>query len=265
MIHHVEDFAQDNQYKKKREWLNPPDPSVNLNKAIKERHPGTGSWFIQSQPFGEWMSGTRQNLWLHGIPGCGKTVLSATTIEHLTQQPDPSHPALYYFFDFNNIDKQSCDNLIRSLILQLYSRSENSRKELDKLCSSCDDGRQQPSYEALLTTLLQIVSVENPRIVLDALDECRTRRDLLLLMERLAESGCSVLAASRKEEDIESGLRCWLRQDDIITIQGGAVDEDIRAYVHTRLQYDRGFGRWRSRPQVQEEIETELMKKADGM
>ncbi|PKY06986.1 purine and uridine phosphorylase [Aspergillus campestris IBT 28561] len=265
MIHQVEGLAQDNQYNKICEWLSPPDPSVNLSKALKERHIGTGSWFIQSPQFGEWISGTRQNLWLHGIPGCGKTVLSATTIEHLTQQLKPTHDVLYYFFDFNDVDKQSCDNLIRSLISQLYSRCENSRKELDKLCLSCNNGRQQPSYESLVTTFLRIVRVEEIRIVLDALDECRARPDLFLLMESLANSGCSVLATSRKEEDVESEIRRWMHQDNIIPIQNGAVDEDIRAYVHARLQYDRGFERWRSRPQVQEEIETELMRKADGM
>jgi hypothetical protein len=41
-------------------------------------------------------------------------------------------------------------------------------------------------------------------IVIDALNECTARTDLLSLIEDLTTAGCSLLATSRKEEDIES-------------------------------------------------------------
>lgn len=243
--------------------------STNLNEAQNKRQEGTGSWFLQSKPFKEWKSGTRQNLWLHGIPGCGKTVLSAAIIEDLRQQLDSSHFVLYFFFDFTDIDKQSLDKLVRSLVAQLYSRCDNSRKDLDKLFSSCGDGFQQPTYESLFTTFLQMVNyVGKIYIVIDALDECKTRKDLLFWMGRLAKFGCAklhLLTTSRREEDIESELKRWLDQRNIVPIHQDLVSHDIQAYIHGRLHYDHGFERWRSEPSVQDEIEIELMKKADGM
>ncbi|KAL4990295.1 purine and uridine phosphorylase [Aspergillus falconensis] len=259
----------DNQSDKIKKWLAAPDPSTNLNEAQKKHHEGTGSWFLESELFGQWKSGERQHLWLHGIPGCGKTVLSAAVIGHLNQQHGLSHAVLNFFFDFTDADKQSLDKLLRSLIAQLYSRCENTREELNKLFSSCEDGHRQPTYESLFTTFIQMANyVSKIQIVIDALDECKTRKDLLSWMEDLARSGHTglhFLVTSRKEEDIESELKRWLHQGDIISIQQDPVNRDIQLYVYRRLQNDRGFERWRTAPAVQDEIKTELMEKANGM
>ncbi|SLM37407.1 P-loop containing nucleoside triphosphate hydrolase [Lasallia pustulata] len=53
--------------------------------------------------------------------------------------------------------------------------------------------------------------------------------------------------------------------DETICIQSSLVDADILTYVRGRLQNDRALKRWREKPQVQEEIETTLKEKANGM
>ncbi len=259
----------DNQAQKINKWLDPPDPSNNLNAANEKRHEGTGSWFLNSKPFKEWKSGTRRCLWLYGIPGCGKTVLCSTIIEHLRQNQESPHVVLDFFFDFREAEKQSLDNLIRSIVVQLYSRCENSRKEIDTLFSQYEDGRQQPTTESLVKAFQHMTNqVEEIQIVIDALDECKTRRELLLWVENISSSKDTrlcLLATSRAEEKIKSGLERWLQQDNFIPIQQDAVNDDIRAYVRERVRNDHDFERWLSKPSVQDEIETELMKKADGM
>lgn len=50
-----------------------------------------------------------------------------------------------------------------------------------------------------------------------------------------------------------------------MSIQRGLVDNDISAYVRGRLRNDPCFQRRHSKPSVQDEIENELIKKADGM
>jgi predicted ATPase len=149
----------DSQFSKINKWLSPSEPSTNLNEAKRKRHEGTGSWFLESEPFKEWKSGSRRYLWLHGIPGCGKTVLCSTIIEYLRQnKEDPSHIILDFFFDFKDKEKQSLDNLVRSLVAQLYSGCDHSRKELDTLFSSCEDGRRQPTPESLFATFQRMMN-----------------------------------------------------------------------------------------------------------
>ena len=170
----IDDFTSDRNCSTVRKWLNSPDPSLNYNKALQQRHQGTGSWFLKSDIFAQWKTRPNSFLWLHGIPGCGKTILSSTIIEDLDKSA--SSRALLYF-DFNDTGTQSLDNMIRSLISQLYHKREDTRKPLDSLFSSCDDGRRQPTTESLCETLQNMFQqVDEVDIVLDALDECRTRK-----------------------------------------------------------------------------------------
>lgn len=66
-------------------WLDAPNPAPRNTRALQGRHPGTGSWYIRSEVFDRWTKGPNSVSWLWGIPGCGKTVLSATIIERLTE------------------------------------------------------------------------------------------------------------------------------------------------------------------------------------
>ncbi|KAL3439836.1 Pfs, NACHT and ankyrin domain protein [Aspergillus insuetus] len=253
----LKDLVSNNLFTQIQSWLSPPDPSYNLNEAHQKRQSGTGSWFLRSEPFKEWKSGAVRYMWLHGIPGCGKTILSATIIEYLQQQQlSSSNVGIYFFFDFTDLNKQTLDKLLRSLVLQLYSKCENSRPILEELLLACEAGRKQPAYGSLLTTFIEMIcQVKKLQIIIDALDECTTKEELLSWMEDLVNRGypgLHLLATSRKEEAIESRLKRWLKCD-------------IRTYVHENLRSDLRFERWRSQPLVQNEIETELVGKACGM
>ena len=106
------------------------------------------------------------------------------------------------------------------------------------------------------------------QIVLDALDECATRSELLEWMEKLSGpelKNVHLIATSRREEELESGLR-WIGQENMIPLQGDLIDNDIRSYTKARLQWSREFQkRWGSEPDVLEEIETVIGGKSDGM
>jgi hypothetical protein len=107
------------------------------------------------------------------------------------------------------------------------------------------------------------------RIILDALDECVTRTELLDWMKTLAGPNLThvhLVATSRQEEELESGLSGWIPNDDRIPIPKDFVNEDIRSYVKARLQRSEDFQkRWALKPSVLEEIESAIGEKADGM
>ncbi|CAN9450612.1 unnamed protein product [Alternaria alternata] len=102
-------------------WLSAPDPSTNYNKAHKQRQANTGLWLLESAKFSEWKERTASRLWLYGIPGCGKTILSSTIIENLLQycHDDTNIVTAYFYFDFNDTQKQDPELMLRSLLCQL--------------------------------------------------------------------------------------------------------------------------------------------------
>jgi Cdc6-like AAA superfamily ATPase len=255
-------------------WLSPSDPSTNLNKALQQRQEGTGLWLLQSSPFKRWQRQQHSFLWLHGIPGCGKTILSSTIIEHLVET-HPDQLLLYFYFDFTDSGKQTLNDVIRSLISQLYRKRKDTKKLLGSLFFSCNKGRSQPTLESLCKVFLQMIDqAQEIYIVLDAIDECRTRKGpmsegLLAWIQSLSDleqRNVHLLVTSRPEHDIEIVLRKLAQSDeDIVPIQSELIEDDIRSYVHTRVKTSDGLKRWRSRTDVLDEIQRVLMGKAQGM
>lgn len=56
-------------------WLSNTDPISNHSTAKSKRAKTTGDWFIKGETYSEWLKTPNSFLWLHGIPGCGKSVL----------------------------------------------------------------------------------------------------------------------------------------------------------------------------------------------
>jgi hypothetical protein len=267
----IETSAERAQSDKIYKWLSPPDPSTNYNRAKDQRHDGTGRWFTEGQTFRSFKKGKAPFLWLNGIPGCGKTVLSFSVIEDLRQESSNA-PAvtIYFFFDFNDDRKQTLENAIRSLLWQIAKCTGGSSRELEQLYDSCGNGRDQPSVQTLVQTVNKALhEVKHIRIVLDALDECKTRPALLSWLTQLARqetSNVQIIATSRKEHDIEIEFEQWLEKSAIVPLQQPDVDADIGAYVNAKLRAaDSKLQRWRGNPEVQYEIEENLIGKAKGM
>ncbi|KAH8171120.1 ankyrin repeats (3 copies) domain-containing protein [Sarocladium implicatum] len=263
----ISDKASRDQIKLARDWLSPPDPSIDFNKALRLRHRGSGQWFLDSQLYQSWKSRAGSFLWLHARPGCGKTVLSSTVIEHLQERGKEAVIVLYFLFTFNDVSKQSAEGMLRSLTFQLYIGVPESRSVLEEAMSV-----QQPSFALLCDVFAKMIREAGPvAIVLDALDECSRKEDAVLdalswvRSFRTWSADVRVLVTSRDEEHIRSSLTAWVREEDILELRSRLVRSDIRHYVHDAVQAHDGLKRWHSRPDVQNEIERTLVDKADGM
>jgi hypothetical protein len=263
--------SQEERLSKICNWLPAPDPSTNYHKAHKQRQAETGLWLLESAKFTEWKESAASRLWLYGIPGCGKTILSSTVIEHLLQHchDDTRMVTAYFYFDFNDAQKQDPELMLHSLLCQLLQRSVMVPKGVDVLFSSCENGQRQPSLHALLDVTRQVVQqFTQVYIVLDALDECTQRRNLVDMLETVAEwhlDNTHLLMTSRKERDIESSLESYIKEEHSICLQRDVVDQDIQRYVQQRLCDDKGLAKWNKDAAVRQEIEAALMRGACGM
>jgi hypothetical protein len=188
-------------------------------------------------------------------------------LENILQRKE-SHPDTvigYFYFDFNDSEKQSSKKALRSLLFQLALQTSEPLQALEQLYQRCGNGQQQPAEDVIRSLLrAAIARAEQKYIILDALDECTDREELLTFLHELVDlkqQSLRVLATSRRERDIEDELSGIANHN--INIQSALVDEDIRVYVRDRLATDAKLKKWPSA--IQDEIITVMMEKASGM
>ena len=194
-------------------------------------------------------------------------VCSSTVIQDviLYCQSDQGLAVIYFYFDFSNLEKQLHESLVRSLVMQLSMQSATLPEALDLTYSRCQDGNQQPTADTLLLTLRRMLEdFKETFIIVDALDECTEREELLGLIDTIVGwkfERLHILATSRREKDIEETLSPLITSQ--IDIQSTLVTADIQVYVHERLQSDPKLRKWPTK--VQQEIEATLTGQAHGM
>ncbi len=97
-------------------------------------------------------------VWLYGIPGCGKTILSSTVTRDILLYcaNNPGKVVAYYYFDFTDFtdaDKQKPELMVRSLISQLSEQCIKMPLAREALYSSSGKGNQQHSIDALMNVI----------------------------------------------------------------------------------------------------------------
>lgn len=242
-------------------WLAAPNPSTNHNRALHQCHTNTGRWFLQSDAFKQWKERSASFLWLQGIPGCGKTILSSVIVDHLER--NTTAKVIYFYFDTNDRTKQSFSDMLRSLISQLCHEQSQA---LDELYTSHGRKSQDVSESSLRDVLQTMLSqAHSVSIILDALDESNSRPQLLEFLEvfnKTRRTTCRLLVTSRQDTSVGQN---WVQSQNKMMIQKNELDADIAAYIHYRVRENSAMRRWYDRPDVQKFIEERLERKANGM
>ncbi|KAJ2991079.1 hypothetical protein NUW58_g2655 [Xylaria curta] len=218
--------------------------SIHHKTAGKDRIEGTGLWFLARTEFRRWRTSSSPSvLWLHGIPGSGKTKLTSLVIEELLD-----HEHVAYFYCTRNPaepERAQCDKILGSLVQQLASTGLD-RPILNPVVKYYKDAIEQAGNyitDLALTTdeskgLLLELFAEYPAvaIVIDALDEVNqdSRQELLNTLSALVENSPSlvrVFISSRSNHDI----KLHLKGTPNIYIEAEDNAEDISSFIEQRL------------------------------
>ncbi|KAN0105778.1 hypothetical protein V8E52_010688 [Russula decolorans] len=258
-------------------WLSPPDQSTNHNTASDTLHKKPATWFFQDRIYQEWKL-TGSLLWVNGKPGSGKTVLSSTVIQDIEAICRAGNALMgYFYFDFQDANKQRLRDLICSLLTQLSARSAPRCDILSDLYSARDEGKNQPSDNDLtecLKTMLTLPNQPPTYLIIDALDESpdtpgipSPRVKVLRLVKELIElrlPNLRIYVTSRPEIGIQKVLEPLVSHRVSLDDQNGQK-EDIADYIRSVVYSDSGqiMKGWRT--EDKELVIKTLSERADGM
>ncbi|KAJ4304648.1 hypothetical protein N0V90_000174 [Kalmusia sp. IMI 367209] len=224
-IAHFKTILESNERKDIGQWLSSSNHREHHNRAYRDVLSGTGQWIFQRDEYKEWQDSSSSSiLWIHGIPGCGKTKLLANVVQETLAsiEVSPSLAPLAYFYcskNASNPAERNATAVLRSVLKQLALRQD------EQIHASVYDefrkGRTEAETESVdllpLTfdnsteLLLAILSDCPATIIIDGLDELEDDPGGLLLtlksLVRQAPNTVKIMVASRDDSTIASHLK----------------------------------------------------------
>ncbi|TGO69528.1 hypothetical protein BOTNAR_0010g00270 [Botryotinia narcissicola] len=237
------------------------------NSNIRLRQPGTGVWFTESKDFKDWTSTDNSNLWIHGIPGAGKTILMASVIREIEQTQDPSHGLAMFYCDYKDTQTHDPRTILETLARQLILQHEHAFMQLEAFCEKhhmTESTQGSATTDDLCEFVVELSrNFSTTSIVVDGLDEiAEDRAEVTRLLKSLNKPSGTIktLLASRNEVDIRIVL------EDYPCVSIAAKSGDLRLYVHSEIEKRTKLGKLRIRDHnLKDHIVKVLTEGADGM
>ncbi|KAK6527593.1 hypothetical protein TWF694_004577 [Orbilia ellipsospora] len=245
-------------------WLTPVNQGSQHSDYLRRREVGTGQWLLNSAEFKSWVSTDRQTLFCTGIPGAGKTILTAILVDDLENrfQDDPMIGIGYIYCNFQQQDEHQAENLLTSLLKQLIQGQSSLPGVVETLYNRHKKGTR-PQLNEIMETLKSVVNLySRVFIVVDALDECQPShncrwRFLSEIFSLQAKYNVNIFATSRHVPEIQEKF------NGSTLLEVRASTDDVRRYLDGRMHELATCVR--SNPELQEEIKTKIVKAVDGM
>ena len=269
-------------------------------------------WFFQGSIYIEWKS-TGSLLWIHGkraflsvffrfapsdrlkfrsglwekrylvsrsLPtSCRNLFFASSSViqDIMTVCESGSAIMAYFYFDFRDLSKQTCHDLLLSLVSQLSNRSSPCCYILHRVYEKHENGARQPSDDTLkecLKRMLRLLGQDPIFIVLDALDECpdsssipSPRNEVLQLVKELVDlrlQELRICATSRPEVDIRAVLEPLAFRAVSLHDETGQT-ADIADYIRNVVNSSPSMAMRRWREDDKNLVIDTLTEKADGM
>ena len=223
----------------------------------------TGDWVFETPEWDKWINCRERALWIHGIPGAGKTILASHVIEKTLSvcETKGKQARCIYYYCHHSHNQDETTPFLRWLISQLL-------QGLDKfpdVALQAPKGLMLPDFTQLLAILAEVLpSFDRVYVGIDALDESQPRVRLLALLERFIIeprfAKIQLFATSREYEDIRRKMSSISQP---LSMSNPFVEADIRLYVAAKIAENPRFRCWPGG--LRSEVEDALSTGAKGM
>lgn len=249
----------------------PHSPRLHLRTNLKLRHSGTGIWFLQGRPFQRWLATNSAKLWIHGIPGAGKSVLAASSISHAFNGQAPDVAIAYFFCDYKIPESLHSRIILGSIAEQLARQNKASFERVADFVKSHSTGDQSQTFACDSVQLIELLSqmavdFDEITLIVDGLDECGECARETLSDLRMLESeapNLRMIFFSRDILDVRDFLEDW----DTLSVAAQAVDLSLYVAAEVAQRTDKRAPKrlWVKDPLLKGEIIEGLIDGANGM
>ena len=184
----------------------------------------------------------------------------------------------YFYFNSKDLNRQTCHDLLRSLVYQLSNRSSRCGDLLHNIYKTHENGARQPSDDTLKESLKEMLRLPGQGpifIILDALDEClehpgipSPRNEVLQLVKEFVdldlERPLHICVTSRPEVDIQVVLEPLASHSVSLHDESGQKT-DIKDYVKSFVNSSPSTAMKAWRDEDKRLVIDSLTARADGM
>jgi hypothetical protein len=236
-----------------KEWLavgSQPEQDHDAFRDIRGEFPSTGRWIIKHEYFREWLDTdvpASPIVWLHGMPGAGKTILTSNIIDECKRRTDCI--TSYFYCHYEDQRANTAVGVLRGLIDQLLDQYP----QLLPPCHTRHTSSGEPSLRSLplAKKIFEDFCSTIPKlfVIIDGLDECEQieRKQLLdFFVDVVGQAETDepgklrVLFVSQEYSDIRRALHSSpmaIIAPKIIPLSSSDNEGDISTYV--RVWVDR--------------------------
>ncbi|KAF2751050.1 hypothetical protein M011DRAFT_396327, partial [Sporormia fimetaria CBS 119925] len=257
-ISQIHDHLKINERAQIIRWLSTVPVSLHHKTVGKTFLPGSCDWFLRLPAFVDFeKSSVSTVLWLHGIPGSGKTFLTHRVIKHLLQGNNrnlTTAPVAYFYCARNPAERQrsSPDEIMRSLLRQLGCSSPDKPVKApvvslftERLNEAEMDASDPipPTAAECVPIILKLLEKDPATIVIDAIDECDPAQthELLSALELILQESANlvkIFVSSRDAGDISDafsgGPNIYLRAEHNADDLERFIHQSLEDALHTR-------------------------------
>lgn len=246
------------------DWLSLADDGAQHSDYISTRESGTGQWLLDSSEFREWLHGSHSTLYCKGIPGSGKTILTAIVVDHLRNQYSRHSTGIAFLYcNYQRVETQKAVNLLASLLRQIAADCLSLPDSVTTLYEQHFPRGTRPSLEEISKSLHSVVeNFSRIIIIIDALDECRnddSTRSLILSENRKLQSRfkTKLMATSRDIPEITQEFHGDLE------LEVRASDTDLNCYLDEQMIH---LSKYVQRnEELKQKIKRGIIESAEGM
>ncbi|KAK4182058.1 hypothetical protein QBC35DRAFT_468368, partial [Podospora australis] len=280
----ITDDLDEKRRKEVLHWLSTEQYLQHHEQAKEGVLEGTGQWLLSDPVFIKWKEESASSiLWLHGIPGSGKSKLVSAVIEdalgaYRDNRGPQSPPPVYFYCSRNPAEPGRSDpkDILASIARQLSCLSpslpllqptvaEYRKREREAFANK---SLRLPESRDLILQLAKHYPVVT--IVIDALDECNaaTRRQFLDALESILRDSSSlvkIFVSSRDDQDIAYKLQAYPNLELSSNRNSGDIAKFVESETNSMVERGDLLRYSTSREELRQRIIKEVTSGAHGM